>query len=169
MTPTARPRFAALTTLALLSVITTAVRAQSSGLGNAASGPSRSGFSDVEHTTENIITQPNRDAGLMSVDIPAPLMRASAAPYALPNEPSCEEIETELGELNALLGPESVTPPDSMSMRVAKVAEAGGRAAVNSIVPFRTFVREVSGAALAQRPSVCLITYWSQAQSSATA
>jgi hypothetical protein len=116
-----------------------------------ADGPTETRLHYVEHTTSDILTQPIRDAGLIGVDIPDPLVRARKDPYALPETSSCDQIGSEIGELNSFLGPELISDTGSKESRVSKLAEAGGRAAVNSLIPFRTLVREVSGAAPAQR------------------
>lgn len=105
----------------------------------------------AEHTAGDILVQPIRDTGLMNVEIPEPLIRATAAPYALSDGVSCAEISAEIAGLSAVLGPDLTADPAQHESRVGKLAEAGGRAAVNSLIPLRTLVREVTGAAPAQR------------------
>jgi hypothetical protein len=85
------------------------------------------------------------------VAIPDTLVRASRDPYALADGQSCEQVISEIEELDSFLGPELTGGADRKENRVGKLAEAGGRAAVNSVIPFRTLVREVTGAAPAQR------------------
>jgi len=108
-------------------------------------------LSYAEHKATDILTQPVRDVGLFGRDVPAPLQRASREPYGLGPTWSCADIGSEIAQLDGPLGPEPLSGGGPRESRVAKVAEAGGRAAVNSLIPFRTVVREVSGAAPAER------------------
>ncbi|MBU1379126.1 MAG: hypothetical protein KKE02_23110 [Alphaproteobacteria bacterium] len=105
----------------------------------------------AKRTAGDILVQPIRDTGLMSVEIPEPLVQATAAPYALSTGASCAEVSAEIAGLSAVLGPDLIAEPGQRESRVGKLAEAGGRAAVNSLIPFRLLVREVTGAAPAQR------------------
>ena len=52
-----------------------------------------------------------------------------------------------LGELDRALGPDF----DDAPQKGDSIAKAGGKAVVNSIIPFRGVVREISGAAAADR------------------
>jgi hypothetical protein len=99
----------------------------------------------------DIATQPVRDVGLDKDEIPAPLVAAVANPYSLAGLRRCSQLGTAFAELNAALGPDFSTIPADAENRAAKIAEAGGRTIVNSIIPFRGLVREVTGAAPAQR------------------
>jgi hypothetical protein len=54
-------------------------------------------------------------------------------------------------ELNQVLGPDYQPGAKHQENRMAKLAEAGGKTVINSLIPFRGLVREVSGAAPAQR------------------
>jgi len=105
----------------------------------------------AERTAGDILAQPIRDAGLMSVEIPDPLVQAIAAPYGLSDDASCAQVSAEIAGLSAVLGPDLIGDLGQRESRVGKLAEAGGRAAVNSLIPFRTLLREVTGAAPAQR------------------
>jgi len=110
---------------------------------------------EVAETAEKaaeIATQPVRDLGVAKPEIPPVLVRATAAPYALAGLGSCEALAAEMGELTAALGPDfTVAGEAKEENKVAKVAEAGGKAVVNSIIPFRGVVRELTGAAARQR------------------
>ncbi|WP_296596049.1 hypothetical protein [Phenylobacterium sp.] len=99
----------------------------------------------------DILAQPIRDAGLLTAEIPDPLVRATIDPYALPDPASCTEIQSEIGDLNGVLGSDLAGDFGPREGRAARLAEAGGRAAVNSLIPFRVVVRELTGAAPAQR------------------
>jgi len=94
----------------------------------------------------NIATQPARDVGIAKTSIPPVLQSARAAPYAALR--SCTQIKSAIRELSRALGPDL---DSGSSAPRAGIAEVGGRAVVDSIIPFRGVVREVSGAAGAQR------------------
>lgn len=141
---------AATATIAILMAVPGPALAQSVD-GSLAGQATESRLHFAERTAGDIITQPIRDAGLMSVDIPDPLVRATIDPYALPDDASCAEVRSEIGALSGVLGSDLVADAGPPGGRVGRLAEAGGRAAVNSLIPFRTFVREVTGAAPAQR------------------
>ena len=99
----------------------------------------------------DIATQPVRDVGLDKDEIPAPLAAAVANPYSLAGLKRCKPLGAALADLNAVLGPDFSTIPADAENRAGKIAEAGGKAVVNSIIPFRGLVREFTGAAPAQR------------------
>ena len=102
-------------------------------------------------TATEIIAQPVRDVGLMNADIPAVLVRASEAPYGLDASPTCAQLSSEIETLTASIGPDFDLAPSPKENRMGNLAVAGGKSVVNSFIPFRTLVREVSGAAPAQR------------------
>jgi hypothetical protein len=110
----------------------------------------RSVQAGVRSATE-IIVQPVHDIGLMNADIPDVLVRASNDPYGLAAAPSCEQLNSEIESLTASIGPDFDLADTPKENRMGKLAAAGGKSVVNSFIPFRTLVREVSGAAPAQR------------------
>jgi len=99
---------------------------------------------------EKVVTQPGRDLGVSKVEIPPLLVAASADPYSLQGLGTCQQLAAEVGRLTEVLGPDLDAPKDREN-RGEQLATAGGKAVVNSIIPFRSLVREVSGAAPAQR------------------
>jgi hypothetical protein len=99
-----------------------------------------------------IATQPARDLGVSKTEIPPVLVRATEDPYSLDGVKTCAQIVAATRELNEVLGPDySVGATARQENRAARFAEAGGAAVVNSLIPFRGLVREVSGAAPAER------------------
>ncbi|MFC3215346.1 hypothetical protein [Novosphingobium panipatense] len=56
-----------------------------------------------------------------------------------------------MAELGEVLGPDYVPGHGTKENRAGKLAEAGGKTVVNALIPFRGLVREVSGAAPAER------------------
>jgi hypothetical protein len=99
-----------------------------------------------------IITQPARDVGVEKTEIPPLLIKASEAPYSAAGLTTCARIDHAIDELSEVLGPDfggARTPKNKN--RAGKIAAAGGSAVVNSIIPFRGLVREISGAGPAER------------------
>ena len=104
-------------------------------------GPSRA---------ETIVTQPVRDVGIQKTKIPEVLKQAVKQPYASPGE-RCSQIVASMAELNEVLGPDFDGSIKENRNRLGNLAAAGGTFVVNSIIPFRGIVREISGAGPAQR------------------
>lgn len=99
----------------------------------------------------DIATQPVRDVGVTRHEIPPALIEAADDPYSLEGLKTCKQLTGEIVELNGALGPDFEADVAYKENRVTKLAEAGGKTVVNSIIPFRGLVREVSGAATADR------------------
>ena len=99
-----------------------------------------------------IVTQPARDVGVSKKEIPPVLVKASEDPYGLKGVKTCKQLAAAITELNDVLGPDFVASDEpKKENRAGKLAEAGGKMVVNSLLPFRGLVREISGAAPAQR------------------
>jgi len=106
---------------------------------------------ETSKKASEIATQPARDVGAQKIDIPVPIQQSAVAPYSLRGLKSCAQLSRAIFELNDVLGPdyggEVVTHED----KAGKLAEAGGKSVVNAVIPFRALVREISGAAPAER------------------
>jgi hypothetical protein len=98
-----------------------------------------------------IVSQPARDVGLSKTEIPPVLVEAVKDPYTLKGLKTCRQLSAAVTELNAALGPDFQAGAEVRENKAAKLAEAGGKTVVNSILPFRGLVREISGAAPAER------------------
>jgi len=96
----------------------------------------------------DIAEQPARDVGAVKTKIPAVLQRAAAAPYSLDGLSKCSSIADAFDDLGEALGPDFIKGVDRRKSRKVKVT---GDTVAGLIVPFRGLVREVSGAASAQR------------------
>ena len=107
--------------------------------------------SGARDKAEEIISQPARDVGVSKVKIPPALVKASEAPYSLDGLKTCRQISGAVQELNLALGPDFQAGGKYQENRAAKLAEAGGTSVINSIIPFRSLVREATGAAPADR------------------
>jgi hypothetical protein len=99
-----------------------------------------------------IITQPARDVGVSKPEIPPVLAEAVKDTYGLQGLKTCRQLSAAVTALNAELGPDyEPGGVPAKENRGAKIAEAGGKTVVNSLIPFRQLVREISGAAPAKR------------------
>lgn len=98
-----------------------------------------------------IVTQPVRDVGIGEPEIPPVLEQATADTYGLTGLKSCAQIAAAITELDGVLGPDFDAGVEKKENRAGKIAEAGGKTVVNALIPFRGLVREISGAAPAQR------------------
>jgi hypothetical protein len=104
----------------------------------------------VGRKTGEIVSQPAKDVGLMKTEIPPILQAAADAPYATKGLSACKALGLEIARLNTALGPDFGASPITEN-RAGAFASAGGQAVINSLIPFRGLVREVSGAGPAQR------------------
>lgn len=99
----------------------------------------------------DIASQPARDVGAMKRVIPPVLIAAAESPYAPDGTSNCRDIARGITALNAELGEDYDAPATAKKQGAGHYAEAGGKFVVNTILPFRGLVREVSGAAAADR------------------
>jgi len=106
-------------------------------------------------TFRDAATAPLEDLNLKQKSIPPVLTRAVTDPYDLTGLDRCEPIAAEVGRLDAALGPDldEAPPPDNRS-RGKKVAEAaygvgvaGVRDTTRDVLPFRSWIRKLTGAA----------------------
>ena len=99
-------------------------------------------------------TTPLSDLNVVRADIPPLLDEARHAPYAMPANTSCEALAAAVDALDDVLGPDLDAPRSkdrpSLLERGATVAgnEAVGalKGAAQDVVPFRHWVRQLTGA-----------------------
>ena len=99
-------------------------------------------------------TAPLNDLNLVRADIPAVLKLAEKGPYLPPHNPSCAGLGTEVTALDAVLGPDLDAPasPSNPGLLERGSGAAGNaavgalRGAAEGVVPFRSWVRKLSGA-----------------------
>lgn len=97
---------------------------------------------------------PLNDLNLVQAPIPAPLQQAQKQPYALPADRRCEALAAEVRSLDEVLGPDLDAPataanPGLIERGGAALGDAAGgalRSAAEGVVPFRGWVRKLSGA-----------------------
>lgn len=113
---------------------------------------------DLQSKTNTQITDavntPFSDLNLVRADIPPVLVAAQKAPYGLPADRSCPALGSEVRSLDAALGADLDTPatasnPSLIDRGGNAVSDAAGNAlkgAAESVIPFRGWVRKLSGA-----------------------
>ena len=114
----------------------------------------------VSQTTAGVggaVQAPLRDFNIMQEAIPAQLQRALANPYEIHGLESCEALLSAVGELDIVLGPDLDTPRESRRKDMYdKGASMAAQAALDAVkdtaegvIPMKTWVRKLSGAASA--------------------
>ena len=115
---------------------------------------------DTRRGMTRAAASPLRDIGVIRPEIP-PLLRTLQYPYSTASLASgCPAVAYEIGELDAILGPESFQPGPDRNIwdRSGDLAEQGtvaaAQSAVNGLIPFRSWVRLISGASAAEREAL---------------
>ena len=99
-------------------------------------------------------TSPLSDLNVVQAEIPQLLRAARRAPYALPDDRSCEALAADIAALDDVLGPDLDVPrsKDNPSLLERGTTAAGNEAvnalkgAAQDVVPFRHWVRQLTGA-----------------------
>ncbi|MFN3514211.1 MAG: hypothetical protein ACK41C_14275 [Phenylobacterium sp.] len=100
-------------------------------------------------SVEGALTSPLRDVNLLRNKIPPVLLDAIPHPYERPAPASCENIRYLVMTLNAALGPDLDEPDDneeSLMMRSRDTALGAMAGLASDIIPFRGWVRKLTGA-----------------------
>lgn len=143
--------FTTLATLALMMSLAGAAHGQDKAQANPPPPAGDTKMKAAGRKAGEIVSQPVRDVGLMKKDIPPILIKAAEAPYSVRGLNTCRQYGLEIARLNTALGPDFGAAAPISENRAGAFASAGGQAVINSIIPFRGLVREVSGAGPAQR------------------
>jgi hypothetical protein len=106
------------------------------------------------NAVSSAVTTPLSDLNLVNAPIPDPLAVAQRAPYAAPSDASCAALATDVRALDEVLGPDLDAPAtDSNPGLVERGSAAVGEAATGAlrrtaegVIPFRGWVRKLSGA-----------------------
>jgi hypothetical protein len=101
---------------------------------------------------------PLGDLNLLPTKIPAALLSALKDPYAPPADPTCVGLTAEIQLLDAALGEDVDAPPapaPSLAERgraeVDEAAVGAVKSSAEALIPFRGWVRKLSGAERASR------------------
>jgi hypothetical protein len=97
---------------------------------------------------------PLRDLNVIRADIPELLREARKHPYLAPSDQSCDALSTAVLALDKVLGPDIDAPASASNPRLLERSNnAANEAAVDAVrrsgeavVPFRSWVRQLSGA-----------------------
>lgn len=127
-----------------LSLLAAAIAVAALG-GCAADTPSRVGAA---------ASTPLSDLNIARADIPEVLARAREQPYLIPAQQNCVAINLEIAELDVALGPDLDAPAtekktsliDKASYAAQDHAVGALRRTAEDLVPFRGWVRKLSGA-----------------------
>lgn len=100
------------------------------------------------------VTAPLNDLNLKQVKIPQALLDIAAAPYAPPVDGSCAGLLAAIAPLDEALGADLDTPPSKANsgllergtMMAGDAAVDAVRGATQGLLPFRGWVRKLSGA-----------------------
>lgn len=109
---------------------------------------------------------PLQDLNLMQVEIPAVLVEAQKAPYAMPINQNCLSLDLTIRALDEVLGPDldAVKPETDTGLielgasTAEETAVGSMQSTVEGIVPFRGWVRKLSGAERHSRLAAAAIT-----------
>lgn len=97
---------------------------------------------------------PLQDLNVIRAKIPEVLHEAKKHPYVVPDDHSCEALSAAISALDEVLGPDLDAPASASKPRLLERAnESANGAAVDAVrrsaegvVPFRSWVRQLSGA-----------------------
>lgn len=99
----------------------------------------------------SVIEQPLRDVNLKGDDIPDLLQRVARNPYSREGTRSCRTVTQQIRDLDAILGRDVDVPLAKDEDPTERIANTALRDAVNSLIPGRGIIREITGAAGRQR------------------
>lgn len=109
---------------------------------------------------------PLKDLNVVRAEIPWILKDAQKAPYAMPIDRSCSALASEIKSLDEVLGADLDTPPSDANPGlvergtafVGHEAVSAVRRTAEDLVPFRSWVRRLTGAERYSREVVAAIT-----------
>ena len=96
---------------------------------------------------QGAISSPLRDVNVLRTKIPPVLLQAASDPYAVP-PPGCPSLQARVAELNDALGQDLdyVAPDPTMQEQGRRGALGFLSGAASDLIPFRSWVRRLSGA-----------------------
>ena len=102
---------------------------------------------------EDIAMSPLRDINVSKKDIPVVLEMAMAKPYDLSGIKSCKGLTTAIVDLDGALGDDIdvASGEKSDGEKMGNGAGAIAKTVINGFIPFRSIIREVSGANAQER------------------
>jgi hypothetical protein len=105
------------------------------------------GCASGEQNVKDAATTPLTDLNVVRAEIPPVLVAAKKAPYAAPGDKSCTALAADIQALDGALGADLDTPPTGANPSLIE-REAGDalRGAATDVIPFRGWVRRLTGA-----------------------
>jgi hypothetical protein len=104
----------------------------------------------VHKTIEGTAEIPLRDLNVIQDAIPPILLEAQKAPYSVPADQSCAALEASVRALDEVLGPDLDAPASeshpSLLVLLSNLAAKEVRHRTEALVPYRGWVRQLSGA-----------------------
>ena len=99
-------------------------------------------------------TMPLRDLNVIRADIPDVLRDSAKQPYLAPADRSCAALAADVRALDEVLGPDLDAPASASNPRLIERASAAAgdevvhalQGAAEGVVPFRSWVRQLTGA-----------------------
>lgn len=114
---------------------------------------------DTRRGVTQAATIPLRDVGLIRPEIPL-LLRNLQYPYSTATLTDCQAVINEINELDAVLGPESYQPGPNRNIWdrsgdfVEEQTIEAAEDTASDLIPFRSWVRRISGASRAERDAL---------------
>jgi len=114
---------------------------------------------DTRRGVSDAAISPLRDVNLIRPEIP-PVLRNLQYPYATATLGGCTDVAREIGQLDAVLGPESYQPGPNRNIWdrsgdfVEEQAIEAAQDTAQDLIPFRSWVRRLSGANRAERDAL---------------
>lgn len=150
--------------LALPLLVVSAALAALSGCATSAA-PAAQASAGTETRMGQAVTAPLGDLNLVRAEIPAVLSAARKSPYGAPAVPGCAALAAEVQSLDAVLGADLDTPPTAAdpgliergSAAAGDAAVGAVRGAAEGVVPFRGWVRRLSGADASAREAAAAV------------
>lgn len=105
-----------------------------------------------EHNVRGVAMMPLRDTNIDQRDIPPLLIAVQDNPYSLDGVTGCARLHATITELDEVLGPDVDEPSgDTLGRKRGRMAAGVAKSVLGSFIPFRGVIRQVSGAAEAER------------------
>jgi hypothetical protein len=141
-------------TAALALLAGCATRTTPAPVDDTAASPDTSKPGAAETAVGQAVTSPLSDFNLVQAPVPPVLREAQKAPYAMPADAGCDSLAGHVRALDDVLGADLDVPatPGNPSLversgkEVGNAAAGALKSAAEGIVPFRGWVRKLSGA-----------------------